>query len=363
MIPPMWRPVTIAALAFAPACSGKDSGGAAGDAGLSSPAADIRHQEPYDVDVTLFPVGVTGLELVDPDRDDGRPLPTEVWYPAAAAATELPLERFVGTSTPAHRDAPAAADRGPFPLLVFSHGNQGIRVQSTFFTVRLASRGYVVAAMDHTGNTLVGDDERDVAAANRPADVAFVTREVVRRSLDGGGRLAGLVDPERVGVTGHSFGAWTALAAPLLHDGFSAAVALAPPGPDHYEPPRPLAGLAVPLLIVAATQDGTTPFTEAEEVYAAVSGPRYLAGVQGAGHFSFTDLCGVWADDYIMSDGCSEDFTPAPEVHRITNRLAVPFLDRYVRGDPRAADALVPESVRHDLGEEVSYRADPRAPP
>jgi len=201
-----------------------------------------------------------------------------------------------------------------------------------------------------------------VAAANRPADVVLVAAEVVRRSRDGEGLLADLVDPDRVGVTGHSFGAWTALAVPLLNEGFKAAVALAPPGPDHYAPPRPLGELTVPVLIVAATRDGTTPYSEAEEVYAAISGPRYLAGVQGAGHFSFTDLCGVWADDYILGDGCSEDFTPAVEVHRVTNRLAVPFLDQYVRGDPRAADALRPESVRDALGDEVSYRADPRTP-
>ena len=43
---------------------------------------------------------------------------------------------------------------GPHPLIVFSHGNSGFRRQSTFLTTHLASRGFVVAAPDHTGNTL-----------------------------------------------------------------------------------------------------------------------------------------------------------------------------------------------------------------
>ena len=316
----------------------------------SAPAA-------YDVHADLFPVGSATIELTAPERD--RTLPTEVWYPAAPEAADLPLERIAATSTPAHRDAPPATAAGPFPLLVFSHGNEGIRIQSSFHTVRLAARGYVVVAPDHVGNTMGGRDPRDVAAANRLADVPFVAAEVAAISERGEGRLAGLIDGSRVGLTGHSFGAWTALGVPLVHAGFLAAVALAPPGPDHIEPPAPLGGMAIPVLLVAAAGDATTPPVEAQQVFDQVSGPRYLATIAGAGHFSFTDLCGLWPADYVQEDGCNETFTPFREVHETTNRLAVPFLDRHVKGESAAARALTASRIEGDLGELVEYRAEP----
>ena len=49
----------------------------------------------------------------------------------------------------------AKARSGTFPLVVFSHGYGGERRQSTFFCTHLASHGYVIAAMDHVGNTTV----------------------------------------------------------------------------------------------------------------------------------------------------------------------------------------------------------------
>lgn len=354
-----------ALLLLVAACSapGEDTGpphaGSAGDASLpdATPPADVGAPVAYDVYADRFPVGVVTVELVDPERD--RSLTTEVWYPAAPEAADLPLERPVGTSTPAHRDAPPATEAGPFPLLVFSHGNQGIRIQSTFHTVRLAARGYVVVAPDHTGNTMGGRDPAEVAAGHRPADVAFVAAESVRLSDGGEGPLAGLIDGSRAGLTGHSFGAWTALAVPLLHEGFLAAVALAPPGPDHVEPPRPLGGLDVPVLIVAGTRDGTTPYAEAQQVFDQVAGPRYLAAIDGAGHFSFTDLCGLWASDYVQGDGCDGTFTPPARVHEAANRLAVPFFDRYMKGEAAAGRALTAQRVNEDLGEGVEYRAEP----
>ncbi len=48
------------------------------------------------------------------------------------------------------RRPPAAGD---FPLVIYSHGNGGLRYVSAFLTEHLASHGFVVMAPDHTGNT------------------------------------------------------------------------------------------------------------------------------------------------------------------------------------------------------------------
>ncbi len=124
-----------------------------------------------------FPVGVTTLYLTDTERtlEDGSPrvVPVEVWYPAAtsqgalrsyAVADFVPEERLKLedidpdtlpwlTSSSLDEAGPDTA-HGPYPLVVFSHGNGGMRLQSLFFTEYLASHGYVVAAPDHMGNTL-----------------------------------------------------------------------------------------------------------------------------------------------------------------------------------------------------------------
>ena len=44
---------------------------------------------------------------------------------------------------------------GPWPIILFSHGNQGIKEQSFFLTEHLASHGYLVVAPDHQYNTAI----------------------------------------------------------------------------------------------------------------------------------------------------------------------------------------------------------------
>ena len=179
-----------------------------------------------------YPVGVRTVVITDPARFDPdtremRTLVTEIWYPAAETARgqtgasyvldDLIPAEFIppeGTTakvtTPAVRDAaPYDADE-PFPAVVFSHGSGGVRQQSTFLTAVLASHGYVVAAPDHTGNTLrdlvvAGDLEAGAMVAaydDRPRDVSRVIDWLGKRPDDD--PLAGLVDVSRVGVVGHS---------------------------------------------------------------------------------------------------------------------------------------------------------------
>ena len=110
-----------------------------------------------------FPVGVRTTTLTDAARG-GRRLPLEVWYPATDAhagqdtvdPTRDRYEMLPGlpsVSQDAVRDA--AARQGPFPLVAFSHGYGGHRRQSTFLCTHLASHGYVVAAPEHVGNTVL----------------------------------------------------------------------------------------------------------------------------------------------------------------------------------------------------------------
>ena len=180
-----------------------------------------------------FPVGVRTFTLRDHPRND-RTLPVEVWYPAMDAHAGADLDTAPGyvrdaagpsTRHPGGGPRCRAAIRAGIRWSLFSHGFGGHRRQSTFLCTHVASHGYVVAACDHTGNTVLdvmraalaaragepmpdfGDSLRSFAVA-RPADV----RALLDQLLDGlAGELGGLIDRERIGMSGHSFGGWTTL--------------------------------------------------------------------------------------------------------------------------------------------------------
>ena len=109
-----------------------------------------------------YRVGVTTLQLAK------GPL-VEVWYPAVDGGTGtdsydvrdyvpeairalLTADVPAGYEYAADRDATVAA--GQFPVVLFSHGYTGIRVQSTFLTSHLASWGMIVVSPEHPSRDL-----------------------------------------------------------------------------------------------------------------------------------------------------------------------------------------------------------------
>lgn len=199
-------------------------------------ASDFSARGPY-------AVGVLQTRIVAPfSGDDGseseRSLPTEIWYPAEPGQHES--EDAAHPLGVRHRATPGLrpiqdVDK-PCTLVAFSHGNSGLRQQSTFLTTHLASWGYVVAAPDHVGNTFsemmaLPDDEARRSThlrirRQRPHDL----HAVIRALLDDGLLSSELpfLDPKRLGLLGHSFGGWTALKLPALESRVAAICSLAP---------------------------------------------------------------------------------------------------------------------------------------
>ena len=114
----------------------------------------------------------------------------------------------------------------PFPVIIFSHGLGGTRDTYEYLGRHWASHGYFVVHIQHLGS----DDAvwRDAGlfrgtaairkavadprnAINRPKDVSFVIDELKRLNREKSPYQQQL-DLERIGVAGHSFGAFTALA-------------------------------------------------------------------------------------------------------------------------------------------------------
>jgi dienelactone hydrolase len=265
-----------------------------------------------------FAVGVRTASLTDPER--GRPLAIEVWYPADDVHTGADLDDATRDRFEAIPGLPAVVQdavrdarprAGRFPLVVFSHGFGAHRRQSTFLCTHLASHGYVVAAVDHTGNTTTDILQLMVAAQGgerlpeplgalqyfieaRPLDVRFT----IDRVLDGAaGDVAALVDGERIGMTGHSFGGWTTLATVRADPRIRAALPLAPAGGATPMPAEPLRrsldftwGREVPTLFLVAERDSLLPLPGMHELLDKTpSRSKRMVVLANADHMHFCD--------------------------------------------------------------------------
>jgi predicted dienelactone hydrolase len=249
------------------------------------------------------PVGVRTVQLEDAAR--GRRLVAEVWYPstAAHAGADLDPERrdryplfpgFPEAYQTAVRDAAPAAGR--LPLAIFSHGYAGHRRQSTFFATHLASHGWAVASVDHTGNTFMdlalqasagtAGDAWSRSMEARPLDVSFL----IDAAADGRLGLAD-VDTARVGMSGHSFGGWTSVRAVADEPRIASVVALAPAiGVPVLRAAIDLAWKRpVPVLIIAADRDSLLPLAGIEATLAELPAPATLVTLVSTDHMHFCD--------------------------------------------------------------------------
>lgn len=260
-----------------------------------------------------FAAGVRTLSLTR----EGRSLPTEVWYPAADEHGGQDLDEKTRDSYEMLPGLPASVqdavrDARPrsghrFPLIAFSHGYGGHRRQSTFLSTHLASHGYVVAAVDHSGNTVfdvlhavmqmqMGGTRVDPEVGlqeyigHRPLDVSFMIDQVL------GGELASLIDGERIGMAGHSFGGWTTLMTSTRDRRIRAALPLAPAGGSSplkadslIKALREGWNRDVPTLFVVADRDTLLPLTGMHELLQRAPAGSKMVVIENSDHMHFCD--------------------------------------------------------------------------
>jgi predicted dienelactone hydrolase len=310
-----------------------------------------------------FGVGVRTVELRDQDR--GRIFPCEVWYPTAIHPAAGP---------PAEQRGAAAAP-GQHPLIIFSHFSGGGRRTATYLTTHLASYGYAVAALDHSEVVTPelgprpneGRGERakriDAIIASRVPDV-----RVLLSALTGPTPLAGLegidLHPDLIGIAGHSFGGWAALAAPEHEPRIRAVVALAPGGSS-----RPVPGVlpltlafgwkpSVPILILTGDCDVPVPLEGVQEIFARAPAPKRMFVLHRADHQHFADdveashealramtLPGeaAWMTSAMLP---ASALCPGEHGHLFARSLALAHLDSALRGNAAAEEFLTSHAGR-----------------
>jgi dienelactone hydrolase len=254
---------------------------------------------------------VRTLQALDAARD--RTFPCEVWYPAAAEhagqdtspATQdsftLPLGNVQRSQT-AVRDA--AARPGTYPLIVFSHSSGAGRRSATFLSAHLSSHGYVVTALDHSeivaAELARQQDESDeqraarwkALIASRVPDIRFLLDHL----LNGASWVSEAnIDHSRIGIVGHSFGGWTALAAAEVEQRIRGVVALAPGGSSRPKPgilPVKLTfnwGRDVPTLYLVAENDVSLPLDGMYEIFERTPATKQMVVLRRADHMHFMD--------------------------------------------------------------------------
>lgn len=258
-----------------------------------------------------FPVGVRTTQTRDNVRK--RSFPCEIWYPAAAhhAGQDLAPETqdfftLAPGDTPRSQMAVRnAAAPGTYPLIIFSHSSgRWNRRSATFLCTHLSSHGYVVAALDHSEvvalELLRRDDETEeqkaaraqACIASRVPDVRFLLDHL----LSGAAWDSEItLDSTRIGIVGHSFGGWAALATTAVERRIRAVVALAPGGSSQPKPGIVAAKLTftwgrdVPTLYLVAENDIMTPLAGMYELFNRTPATKHMVILRRADHLHFTD--------------------------------------------------------------------------
>ncbi|OLC49744.1 MAG: hypothetical protein AUH43_07050 [Acidobacteria bacterium 13_1_40CM_65_14] len=167
---------------------------------------------------------------------------------------------------------------GVCPIILLSHSSGGSGPRGyTFLTNHLASHGYIVAGLNHS---------------------ELVAPELERRESETPEQRAApeaRLEPAPVGIVGHSFGGWTALASPDVLHQIRAVVALAPGGSSNPRPgilPAKLAfkwGRDVPTLVLVADNDVCLPLDGMYEIFDRIPAAKRMVVLRHADHMHFMD--------------------------------------------------------------------------
>ncbi|MFK7994655.1 MAG: alpha/beta hydrolase family protein [Granulosicoccus sp.] len=183
-----------------------------------------------------FEIGTRPIDLVNQNQIDvlaldpgagqpdvlptyDRPLTIQMWYPSYPGATgRKDLKVFLRDAQTeielygqATKWAAPVTNAGPFPLVIVSHGYPGNRYLMSHLAENIASKGYMVASIDHTDSTYRTQSAFGSTLRNRSLDQLFVLNELARLNNDPASFLNGLIDSDNTAIIGYSMGGYGAV--------------------------------------------------------------------------------------------------------------------------------------------------------
>jgi predicted dienelactone hydrolase len=240
------------------------------------------------------------------------------------------------------------------PVVLFSHGLGGSRLNNPYLGRHWSARGYVVVFMQHAGSdaalwknarlTERMDALRQAANLEnfmlRAKDVPIVLDQLERWNAEAGHELEKRMDLEHIGMSGHSFGAVTTQAvsgqtfplrgAAFIDERIKAAVMFSPSSPRQGDPQRAFGSVKIPWMLMTATKDvaliGGTDVESRLAVYPALpAGEKYEVVLHDGEHSAFSDR-------ELPGDKLPRN----PNHHRVILALSTAFWDAYLRDDTQA---------------------------
>ena len=356
--------------------------------GMMNPIDRVRPDAPELAPFGPFPVGVQTRMLVDGERLDilnvagnarpvyDRPLTIELWYPAVEGTVPRGTytailrdgQTEVTLSGRAVRDA-APVESGSFPLVILSHGYPGNRYLMSHLGENLASKGYVVASIDHTDSTYSDQAAFGSTLYNRPLDQAFVLDSLAASDDP----VTGLIDDENVGIIGYSMGGYGALIfggagvtqasteltwgtpegllslhlagtethEALMDERLKAVITIGPWGKNAgFWDAEGMAGLRKPTLIMAGGADDVSVYPAMRAIFdEAVRTDRHLLTFDHANHNAAAPIPAPlesWKAvdnlDFVPFEHYADAVWDTTRMNNIAQHFATAFLDLHLKG-------------------------------
>lgn len=342
-------------------------------------------------------IGVRTIEIVNPGQvnilevEAGKPLPRydrkltlEVWYPAdvpdGTAASDYTDVLLRDGKTKVTLHGKALRDAEPkkgsaYPLVIMSHGYPGNRFLLSHLGENLASKGYVVASIDHAESTYDDQQKFGSTLVNRPLDQKSVLEEIARLSTKGGSFLSGLVDTSKTAVIGYSMGGYGAVitagggvtkaatefawGAPegtleihlagsenheqLIDPRIKAIVAFAPWGMERgFWDEAGLAGVRKPIFFIAGSVDDVSGYENGvKKIFEqSVNADRYLLTFENANHNAAAPIpapAESWSKvetlDFVPFDHYADPVWDTARMNNIAQHFVTAFLGKELKGD------------------------------
>jgi predicted dienelactone hydrolase len=301
----------------------------------------------------MFKVGVTSRHFLPAEPYDWRGTANHavfevVWYPADTGADAKPQRippygPALFEAAPAALNAKIATNPAKFPLILLSHGTGGSAQSMAWFATALASRGFIVAGVNHPGNNALQayTVQGFVLWWKRAQDISAMLDDLLADD-----EFGPHIDAQRIGAAGFSLGGYTVIelaggitsrlqfseacktppdqssckpppefpdllakADALTATDPSFAKALRGDGGSYRDPriravfamapalgpavtPESLKSIAIPVAIVAGESDSVVPINVNAKRYAAEIPHAELMIFTGAvGHYTFLDVC------------------------------------------------------------------------
>ena len=296
---------------------------------------------------TLGPFKVASLERTFKDEArEGREVPLKIYYPEEG--------------------------QGPFPVIIFSHGLGGSMEGYQYLGSCWASNGFVCAHVQHKGSDEDLWKGKAMGAGlamtkamfsmdnlvNRPKDISFAIDKMGELNASEP-FLKGRLDIKRLGVAGHSFGAYTTLA--IAGQTFSgeksfgderviAAIEMSAPGRTlrRNGAEEAYSSIKIPMMHMTGTND-KMPFNENPEnrllPFKNINATnQFLLVFDGGDHMLFSG-------QRRKGDGANDAL-----YHSLILRASVAFWSAFLKGDKDAMNYLKSDSgLKKDLAASAAY--------